>query len=104
MKIDIEKIQSYFGEFKTRHQEIEELLLRNVDAEILKEPWILKRSKCTLAKIAEEMANILHHSLAKDIGEPVTEILETIIRSGETEILPEPLPKDLNHFPISEIY
>lgn len=42
MKIDIEKIQRYLGEIKARHNEIEELLQRNVDTEILKEPWVMK--------------------------------------------------------------
>jgi len=42
MKIDVEKIQQYLSEIKTRHREIEELLLKNSDAEILNAPWVLK--------------------------------------------------------------
>lgn len=44
MKIDIERIQRYFAEIKARHHEIEELLLRNTDPEILREPWAWKNS------------------------------------------------------------
>jgi hypothetical protein len=47
MKIDTEKIQQYLLEIKARHREIEELLLKNSDAEILKEPWVLKGLKYT---------------------------------------------------------
>jgi uncharacterized protein YutE (UPF0331/DUF86 family) len=87
MKIDIEKIQQYLSEIKTRHREIEELLLKNSDAEILKEPWVLKGLKYSLIEIAEAMANTLQHILAKDMGEPVVGYVETIIRAGETKIL-----------------
>ena len=91
MKIDTEKIQQYLLEIKARHCEIEELLLKTSDAEILKEPWVLKGLKYTLIEIAEAMANILQHILAKDMGEPVVGYIETIIRAGETGILRESL-------------
>jgi hypothetical protein len=38
MKIDAEKIQRYLLEIKARHCEIAELLQKNTDEEILKEP------------------------------------------------------------------
>jgi uncharacterized protein YutE (UPF0331/DUF86 family) len=98
MKIDIEKIQQYLSEIKTRHREIEELLLKNSDAEILKEPWVLKGLKYSLIEIAEAMANTLQHILAKDMGEPVVGYVETIIRAGETNILPESLSQKIKPF------
>src|SRR4030042_7106041 len=98
MKIDTEKIQQYLLEIKARHREIEELLLKNSDAKILKESWVLKGLKYTLIEIAEAMANILQHILAKDMGEPVVGYVETIIRAGETGILPESLSKKLKPF------
>jgi uncharacterized protein YutE (UPF0331/DUF86 family) len=98
MKIDTEKIQQYLLEIKARHREIAELLLKNSDAEILKEPWVLKGLKYALIEIAEAMANILQHVLAKDMGEPVVGYVETIIRAGETGILPESLSKKLKPF------
>jgi len=98
MKIDIEKIQRYLGEIKVRHNEIEELLQRNVDIEILKEPWVMKGLKYALIEIAEAMANILQHILAKDMGEPVTGYVETVIRAGQTNILSEPLSKKIKPF------
>ena len=98
MKIDIERIQRYLEEIKARHHEIEELLLRNTDTEILKEPWVLKGLKYTLIEIAEAMANTLQHILAKDLGEPVTGYVETIIRAGETKILSETLSQKIKPF------
>ncbi|MBI4496254.1 MAG: hypothetical protein HY697_04885 [Deltaproteobacteria bacterium] len=83
MKIDVEKIQRYLFEIKARHRELEELLLKNSDGEILKEPWVLKGVKYTLIEMAEAMANTLQHIIAKDRGEPLTGYVETIIRAGE---------------------
>lgn len=98
MKIDIERIHRYLAEIKARHHEIEELLLRNTDPEILKEPWVLKGLKYTLVEIAEAMANTLQHILAKDMGEPVTGYVETIIRAGQTKVISESLSKKIKPF------
>jgi uncharacterized protein YutE (UPF0331/DUF86 family) len=98
MKIDIEKIQQYLSEIKTRHREIEELLQKNSDSEILRETWVLKGLKYSLIEIAEAMANTLQHILAKDMGEPVVGYVETIIRAGETNILPESLSQKIKPF------
>ena len=98
MKIDIEKLQKYLFEIKARHRELEELLLKKSDAEILQEPWIVKGLKYTLIEIAEAMANTLQHILAKDMGEPVTGYVETITRAAETTILPEILSKKIKPF------
>jgi uncharacterized protein YutE (UPF0331/DUF86 family) len=98
MKIDIERIHRYLAEIKTRQHEIEELLMRNTDPEILKEPWVLKGLKYTLVEIAEAMANTLQHILAKDMGEPVTGYVETIIRAGQTKVISESLSKKIKPF------
>lgn len=98
MKIDTEKIQRYLSEIKARHNEIEELLRKNSDGEILREPWVLKGLKYSIIEIAEAMANTLQHILAKDLGEPLTGYVETIIRAGEAHILPEPLSNKLRPF------
>jgi uncharacterized protein YutE (UPF0331/DUF86 family) len=58
----------------------------------------LKGLKYALIEIAESMANTFQHILAKDLGEPLTGYVETVIRSGETSILPDPLPKKLRPF------
>ena len=71
---------------------------RRSDAELLKDPWVLKGLKYSLVEIAEAMANILQHILAKDRGEPVTGYVETVIRAGETNILPNHLSKKLKPF------
>ena len=98
MKIDTERIQRYLSEIKARHYEIEGLLRNRSDSEILKEPWTLKGLKYTLVEVAEAMANTLQHILAKELGEPMTGYVETIIRAAETSILPETLSSKLRPF------
>ena len=98
MKIDIEKIQKYLLEIKARHHEIDQLLGRTTDAELLKDTWVLKGLKYALVEIAEAMANVLQHILAKDMGEPVTGYVETIIRAGETNLISDHLSKRLRPF------
>lgn len=98
MKLDVEKIQKYLEEIKGRHHEIEDLLQRNTDIEILKQPWVLKGLKYALIEIAETMANTLQHILAKEMGEPVTGYVETIIRAGQTNIPSESLSRKIKPF------
>jgi uncharacterized protein YutE (UPF0331/DUF86 family) len=59
---------------------------------------VLKGFKYTLVEIAEAMANTLQHILAKDMGEPVTGYVETIIRAGQTKVISEPLSKKIKPF------
>ena len=98
MKIDIEKIQRYLLEIKLNHHEIEELFQGNADQEILKQPWLLKGLKYSLIEVAEAMANVLQHILAKDMGEPVTGYVETVTRAGQTNILSESFSKKIKPF------
>jgi uncharacterized protein YutE (UPF0331/DUF86 family) len=98
MKLDTEKIQRYLMEIRARQHEIKELLSRSSDEELLKDLWVLKGLKYSLVEIAEAMANILQHILAKDRGEPVTGYVETVIRAGETNILPDHLSKKIKPF------
>lgn len=98
MSIDAERINRYLLEIKSRHWEISSLLAENADEEVLQEIWRLKGLKYSLIEVAEAMANILQHILAKDMGEPVTGYAETIIRAGELRILPAELSKKLKPF------
>ncbi|MBS1238877.1 MAG: hypothetical protein H6R38_195 [Deltaproteobacteria bacterium] len=98
MSIDTERINRFLLEIKSRHREISALLAENTDEEVLQEIWRLKGLKYSLIEVAEAMANILQHILAKDMGEPVTGYAETIIRAGELRILPAELSKKLKPF------
>ena len=98
MKIDIERIQRYLLEIKARHYEIDQFMGRMSDAELLEDTWVLKGLKYVLVEIAEAMANLLQHILAKEMGEPVTGYVETIIRAGEANILSDSLSKRLRPF------
>jgi uncharacterized protein YutE (UPF0331/DUF86 family) len=98
MSIDTERVNRFLLEIKSRHWEISALLAATTDEEILQEPWRLKGLKYSLIEVAEAMANVLQHILAKDMGEPVTGYAETVIRSGEVRILPAEMAKNLKPF------
>lgn len=98
MKVDLERIERYLLEIKSRHREIEELLLQSSDASLLESPWIIKGLKYSLIEIAEAMANVLQHLLAKEMGEPVTGYIDTVLRASRRGILSEPLSQRLKPF------
>jgi uncharacterized protein YutE (UPF0331/DUF86 family) len=78
MSIDTERISRFLLEIKSRSREIAALLAENTDAEILQELWRLKGLKYSLIEVAEAMANVLQHILAKDMGEPVRQTASRI--------------------------
>lgn len=98
MKVDIDKISRYLLEIKSRGYELNRLLADSTDAALLNDPWKVKGLKYTLVEIAEAMANTLQHILAKNMGEPVTGYVETILRAGDKGILPPEIVKKLKPF------
>lgn len=98
MRIDLERLQKYLSEIKSRHDEIEELLGKRSDADILEDPWVLKGVKYALIEMAEAMANILQHVLAKEKGKAVAGYIETITEAGEAEVIPQQLAAKLRPF------
>jgi uncharacterized protein YutE (UPF0331/DUF86 family) len=98
MKVDIDKISKYLLEIKSRGYELNRLLADSTDAALLNDPWKVKGLKYTLVEIAEAMANTLQHILAKNMGEPVTGYVETILRAGDKGILPPEIVNKLKPF------
>jgi len=98
MNVDIEKIARYLMEIKSRGYDLNRLLAGSTDAALLNDPWKLKGMKYTLVEIAEAMANTLQHILAKNMGEPVTGYVETILRAGEKDILSSEIVRKLKPF------
>jgi uncharacterized protein YutE (UPF0331/DUF86 family) len=78
MSIDTERISRFLLEIKSRSREIAALLAENTDEEILQELWRLKGLKYSLIEVAEAMADVLQHILAKDMGEPVRQTASRI--------------------------
>jgi uncharacterized protein YutE (UPF0331/DUF86 family) len=98
MNVDIEKITRYLMEIKSRRQDLGQLLADSPDAALLNDQWKLKGLKYTLVEMAEAMANTLQHILAKNMGEPVTGYVETILRAGNKGILPSEIVGKLKPF------
>jgi uncharacterized protein YutE (UPF0331/DUF86 family) len=98
MNVDIDKISRYLMEIKSRGYDLNRLLAGSTDGALLNDPWKLKGLKYTLVEIAEAMANTLQHILAKNMGEPVTGYVETILRAGDKGILPPEIVRKLKPF------
>ncbi len=97
MKLDKKRLRTYLQEIQSRKKEIEKLLKKK-DEEILSSIWTMRGLKYALVEIAEAMANTLQHILAKMYGIPVTGYVETILKSGETEIISQELARKLRPF------
>lgn len=98
MKIDKNRIQNYLLDIKSRTREIESLIIKHTNNDIISQPWLLRGLKYLLIEVAEIMANTLAHILAKDKGISVTGYIETIIKSGELKIIPKTLTDRLKPF------
>ncbi|MEO0094326.1 MAG: DUF86 domain-containing protein [candidate division WOR-3 bacterium] len=95
MRIDKDRIQNYLQDIKSCVNEIENLIIQYSDSEILSQPWLLRGLKYLLIEISEIMANTLMHILAKDKGKSVSGYIETIVKAGETGVLPKDLAERL---------
>lgn len=98
MRIDIERLQNYLLDIKSRSVEIESLLNKFSNQEILEEKWRIRGLKYLLIELAEIMANTLAHILAKGKGEAVAGYVETIIKAGEKDVISKTLSKKLKPF------
>jgi hypothetical protein len=78
MNVDKERVERYLFEIKSRHREIEKLLLQSSDASLLEAPWILRGLKYCLIEIAEAMANALQHINRRKDGRTLALIPEQI--------------------------
>ncbi|HZX09375.1 MAG TPA: HepT-like ribonuclease domain-containing protein [Acidobacteriota bacterium] len=87
MNLDKERLDNYLLDIKKRNIEIEDLLEKYTDKQIVTDSWLIRGLKYLLIEIAEIMANTLIHIITKDKGESVTGYIETIVKSGEIGIL-----------------
>jgi uncharacterized protein YutE (UPF0331/DUF86 family) len=97
MKIERERIKLYLYDIKKNTKEIEDYLKQS-DAEILDNKVLLKAIKYMLIEIAESMANVLQHVLAREFGTPVAGYLDTIKKAKEKKVLSQKMCKNLTPF------
>lgn len=98
MFIDIKRVDKYLSEILKGHQDILELLSDFSKDDVLNDKWKSKALKHTLLEMAEAMANVLQHLLAKGEGCPVEGYTSTILKAGELKIVDEDLSKSLKRF------
>lgn len=98
MKTNLHRIQALLYDIKRNSLELESLLSRNEDYSILKDQIILKAIKYIIIEIAEAIANILQHILARGMGRPVAGYLDTLLKAKENGIISSQLFLTLKPF------
>jgi len=98
MHIDRQRIEHYLYDIKKNTIELEDLLNKYTDDALFQDPYIIKAVKYILIEIAEATANTLQHILAKNLGQPVSGYMDTLLKAKENGILTEGLFFSLNPF------
>ncbi len=98
MSLDKTRIQKYLMDVRERHHKIEEILQGKSDNEIISNEILCLALRYLVVEIAEAMANILQHILAKEFGIAVKGYVDTIKKAFEKEIISEMVFKNLKPF------
>jgi uncharacterized protein YutE (UPF0331/DUF86 family) len=98
MKIDIARVNKALREIKERTLKIEEVLNNHSEKEILSNEILRLALKYLVIEIAEAMANILQHILAKYLGIAVKGYIDTINKAFEKGLITKDTFKRLKPF------
>lgn len=98
MNVDIAKITKALRDIRERTLKIEDLLNTYSEEEIIKDEIIRLALKYLVIEIAEAMANILQHILAKYYGIAVKGYIDTINKAYEKGLITEVIFKKLKPF------
>jgi uncharacterized protein YutE (UPF0331/DUF86 family) len=94
---DPERIKKYINDMATEVEDMRELLFRP-DDELLGETHLLKALKYSVIVIAESMANVLQHVLAKRYNVVVRGFTEVFIKAKDHRLIPDELIDQLLPF------
>lgn len=95
MNIDAVKVRRYLTEMTKSSHELESLILENT---LTPDSLVLKAAKYILIELAETIANILQHLLAKEKGIAVNGYIDAIVKAHQSKIISEPLFDKLKPF------
>lgn len=98
MEIDIKRLNQYLYEIKENTDELKTILKEYSKEEILSDKISIKAIKYILIEIAEAVALVLQHILAKGYGMPVKGYIDTIRKAHEKEIIDSGLYESLKPF------
>lgn len=87
MKIDITRINKALRDIKEQSLKIEEILNKHPENEILQNEVLRLALKYLVIEIAEAMANVLQHILAKHYGVAVKGYVDTINKGFSKDII-----------------
>lgn len=87
MTFDISRITKYLNDIKEDSLKIEEVFGEKTETELLRDEITRLALKYLVVEIAEAMANVLQHMLAKGFGVAVKGYIDTINKSVEKGII-----------------
>jgi uncharacterized protein YutE (UPF0331/DUF86 family) len=97
VEIDIARIEKYLGEIATETIDVNKVLEMS-NAEIVKDPHVLKSLKYSTIVIAEAVASTLQHILAKKHNVVVGGYMDVFVKSVSYSLLTEDLLERLRPF------
>lgn len=87
MKVDIHRITKYLNDIKEDTLKIEGILKERPEFELLRDEMARLALKYLVVEIAEAMANVLQHLLARRFGIAVKGYIDTVNKSAEKGII-----------------
>ena len=87
MRIDTIRITKYLNDIKENTSKIEAILRAKEENELLKDEVTRLALKFLVIEIAEAMANILQHILARKFGVAVKGYIDTVNKAAERNII-----------------
>lgn len=98
MRIDVYRITKYLQDIQENTLKIEEILKSHTLEDLLKDELPRLALKFLVIEIAEAMANILQHLLAKAFGVAVKGYIDTVSKAADKNILSNDLFRKIKPF------
>ena len=95
MSTDKVKVRRYLAEMRKSSHDLESLVVEN---SLTPDSLVLKAAKYILIELAEAIANILQHLLAKEQGIAVNGYIDTIVKAHQSNIISKALFDKLKPF------
>jgi len=97
-EVDVKRLKRYCLTIRENAEDINHLLSRYSDEELIKDRYLLKALKYALIETAEAMANTLQHLLARLKGEAASSYLEVAEKAKGSSLINPALLERLTFF------
>jgi uncharacterized protein YutE (UPF0331/DUF86 family) len=91
MQLDHDRIMKYLNDMVAEVEDIQALLLAHSDDELLAQSHYIKALKYSTIVVAESMANVLLHVLAKEHNVVIRGFTEVFMKARDLQVMPADL-------------